>query len=305
MALPKYEYADWDHLQSGCQPGAKTLMAWITANVAGATNLGCFNPSTIPGSTTLSIHAEGRAIDPGTPDDDARDAMVVFLDRLVQVADVLGVQCIIHQKRIWSTAVDTAVKPFASWRELSNWRAVGDHLNHAHIELTREAAGITDPTSWLTTARIDDAINGAVHVAAPPAPPIPQGDDMHKIIVVLLPHKDEATGEIVQPDPARRDPVTKQPLDPQAWARFFGGYDGVTVKSMHWLKSQRTVDRYAALGYENVVDSAGRIVKENVLYIPLDSCGDIFLEGPVPYAEDQEFERNVGRRWSPADFLPQ
>lgn len=266
----RYEYAAKDTLTSSCTTGARSLMAYVLANVEGATDLGCFNPSLIPGSTTYSIHAEGRAIDPGTPDAEVRARMAAFVERLIAHSDELGVQCVIHQKRIWSTAVDTRVLPFSAWRPLSNWQAVGDHMNHAHIELVRErAAG----ANALTVAYIDSILNPVTHAQE-------AAEVQTKIIV-------PTTG-----DPNDRD--ENGWAKTATWARFVGLFDGKVVPFMAWLEDQETVNAYEALGY---------LEPKEVLFVHVDSCRNIALTTTAPTTDDAPFRAAKGRTWSAADFL--
>lgn len=286
--LATYQYADKAHIAKSCQRGALALLGWMIDNVEGSSSSGCFNPTTIPGSTTYSLHAEGRAIDVHTPDNEVRARIVPMLEILVAHSLELGLIEVIHQKKIWSTAVDAGSKPFSLWRGLSNWQAVGDHMDHAHIGLTRDAAGNNGAEYALTLEKLDSILGPIIHPAVQAQP---QGDDdmAHKIIAVVL------------GDPSRRD-AHGNPVDPVAWARFFGVFDGKTVSSMHWLHKQENVNRLARLGYENEYDAAGKVTKENVLYIGLDSCHDIHLDGDLPYG-DENFEKNAGRGWSRGDFL--
>jgi len=261
-----YQYADIAHVAKSCRPGAKALMAWILDQVDGAVSLGCLNNAVIPGSTTLSIHAEGRAIDPGTANDAQRAAMIVAIEALVAHCEPLGIQCVIHQKKIWSISVDKKPLPFSAWRELTNWKNVGDHFNHAHLELTRERA------EDLSYEEIEATVN-------PPAPVTEVHDVEVRIIVPVL------------GDPGARD-SKGWPICPTAWARFVGLYDGKVVHSMWWLDDEATRVEYEALGYFDPL---------RILFLDPASFRNITLTSPVPTG-DQEFEKAKGRPWSAADY---
>lgn len=123
-----------------CQPGALALLEVLTS-FDGITSSGCYNPRHVAGSTTVSLHAEGRAIDvrprnfayqPGPWLHQGPAAELGRLSELMaEHCDALGVQQILYAGR--------------SWRIGRGWRALGagenQHYDHAHIELTRAAAG--------------------------------------------------------------------------------------------------------------------------------------------------------------------
>lgn len=124
-----YEPARWDTPASGCQPGATALLEAILAGNPWASNLGCFNDRAVRGSSSPSLHREGRAIDvgvnPSSPDDVAR--MDALIEQLTARGD--GIQQIIWNRRSW--------RPGVGWRPYSGASA---HTDHAHIELTWAAA---------------------------------------------------------------------------------------------------------------------------------------------------------------------
>ena len=137
---------------SGATPGAKALMSWFLGAYAGrgAKNLGIFNCRPIDGTNTLSLHGEGRACDLGTPGGNPWSWAVV--DALRVLSAELGIQLIIHQRKVWS-----ARQPDAGWR---NYTGTNPHNDHAHVELIPSAA------ASLTVAHI----NAVLSPAAPPAP---------------------------------------------------------------------------------------------------------------------------------------
>lgn len=127
-----------------CQPGAKALMAWCLANTT-ATNLGCYVNRPIRGGSSLSVHAEGRALDLGFPSrEGGTPAGWNLAHRLVAAHRDLGVQYVIYARRQW-----LATKP--GWRSYSGASA---HNEHIHVELNRAAA------QALTADMITEALGG-------------------------------------------------------------------------------------------------------------------------------------------------
>lgn len=124
------------------RPGAKQLMAWFLGAYGsrGGKNLGIYNCRVIDGSDALSIHAEGRACDLGVPVGNSWSP--VLADALVAFSAELGVQLVIHNRKVWS-----ANKPDAGWR---SYTGSNPHTDHLHVELTPDAA------SNLSVGRIND-----------------------------------------------------------------------------------------------------------------------------------------------------
>lgn len=150
----------------GPQPGATALMRACLARWAPrATNLGIYNPRNVRGGTTLSTHAEGRAIDVGfpytvggTPDGwDCANSLRIH-------APALGVQQIIYARRVWRNTL--AEK---GWRPYNGTAA---HYEHVHAELTRQAA------RQLTAEHIAAVFAGQAPAPAPaPTPPSTDEDE--------------------------------------------------------------------------------------------------------------------------------
>lgn len=138
-------------------PGARALMDWFLDTYPGR-NDGIYNCRPMRGGTLFSIHAEGRAVDLGTPLTGGPPAWGTALaQQLVDNSAEIGVQCVIWDRRIWSGA-----RPAEGWRV---YGGVDPHDTHLHVELTR-AAGLA-----LTAALISDVL-----APAPPAPtPAPRG----------------------------------------------------------------------------------------------------------------------------------
>lgn len=120
-------------------------------------NMGIYNCRPVRGGQISSIHAEGRAGDHGV-NTDARGRVKGhrLIETLRPVAKELGIQCMIFDRKIWS-----AKSPGKKGRP---YPGVNPHYDHAHIELTRNAA------KNLTIATIRDAIEKASKPAVQPAP---------------------------------------------------------------------------------------------------------------------------------------
>lgn len=156
----------------GCQPGARELIYYSSR--FGLSNVGCFNNRSVRGSTTLSLHAEGRAIDftVGTATD---SVLTTFLHTLISHYEPLGVQQIIWQRRSWRCD-----RTGDKWRPYSG---VDPHTGHAHLELTRSAA------AGLTVAIIESVLEvpPPIHL---PAPLDDLEDDMPKYVATTTPTLD-------------------------------------------------------------------------------------------------------------------
>lgn len=124
----------------GPQVGNKTLTAFhLEVNGGrGGTNLGIYNCRAVRGGTTTSLHGEGRASDLGTPTSNTWSWGFAEFLRLYSAE--LGIQCIIHNRKIWSSSGGLG------WRAYSG---VAAHFDHLHVELTWAAA-----RGGLTLARL-------------------------------------------------------------------------------------------------------------------------------------------------------
>jgi hypothetical protein len=148
MAILQGGYVGAKACTSGPTAGAKNLMSWYLRDykAKGGTNLGIYNCRTVRGGTTTSLHGEGRAADLGTPTSNNWSWAVADTLRLHSAE--LGIQCIIHNRKIWSSS-----------RANEGWRAytgVAAHFDHLHVELT------PDSSRTLTLAKIDAVLRPAV-----------------------------------------------------------------------------------------------------------------------------------------------
>jgi hypothetical protein len=95
-----------------------------------------------------SEHCEARAIDLFSRSQPTRRAI---FDRLVEVADALGVQSVIADRRVWG---------FGTWRERA-YTGPNPHTDHVHVGFTKHAA------RTLTALVVADALAGATPAPAP------------------------------------------------------------------------------------------------------------------------------------------
>lgn len=131
-------YAGAKSCTGGPTVGCRNLTAH--ALTRGFTNLGIYNCRTVRGGSTTSLHGEGRASDLGCKV--GNTFSWAYADFLRLYSKELGVQCVIHNRKIWSSSGGTA------WR---NYSGVAAHYDHIHAELTWAAAN-----GGLTVAKLND-----------------------------------------------------------------------------------------------------------------------------------------------------
>lgn len=114
---------------TGCQDGTKALGLALRAVYPELRSLtgpyGCWNPRRIEGSSTWSLHAEGRALDTGVPVHLHEMAWSVCCE-LVDRRTLYGTMRVLWDGHIWSTE-----KP-ADWRRLQP--TTNQHRDHFHVE---------------------------------------------------------------------------------------------------------------------------------------------------------------------------
>lgn len=140
---------------SGCQSGTHALGAAIRDVFPELQSLtlvyGCYNHRLIEGSSSFSLHAEGRALDVGVPPAATKDVGWELACTLVEQRITLGTMRVIWDGHIWSTE-----KP-DKWRKLS--LQLNQHHDHVHVEQfwkdAKRAANVVLPqyTDCLREAR--------------------------------------------------------------------------------------------------------------------------------------------------------
>lgn len=154
MATP---YDKAVHCTGGPAKGTVALAAGIMERHESVRSLGIYNCRPVRGGKTNSIHGEGRAFDAGLKAVPGKRTAAgqVLLDDLLPHAVALGIQCLIYARTIWSPASPNG-RPYGG---------VAPHWDHAHIEMTREAAAsLTLPQVRVilgTTPKDDDVTTSA------------------------------------------------------------------------------------------------------------------------------------------------
>ena len=114
---------------NGPQPGAWGAMDYYTSayKSRGGVSDGIYNCRSVRGGKTTSIHGEGRAADFGVRPYGASYG-TALANAIVAHSKELGVQCVIWNRKIWSSAY-----PHSGWRP---YHGVDPHTGHLHVELT-------------------------------------------------------------------------------------------------------------------------------------------------------------------------
>lgn len=150
---PYYHWSsrsDWNTPPfNDCSPNLRSILGYLTRHFGGKT-LGCHNDRTVAGSSTMSSHAWGAALD-YLPDGGNVVLTAQVAPFLIQWSKELGINTIhdyVHQL-MW--------KPNGGWVHASIGSAGGQW---GHIETT--------PAMWGETRSVEDRISGTPHL--PPGP---------------------------------------------------------------------------------------------------------------------------------------
>ncbi|PPK65884.1 peptidoglycan-binding domain-containing protein [Actinokineospora auranticolor] len=149
--------------------GARALMSWYLGAYAGrgGRNLGIYNCRSVAGTSTTSLHGEGRADDLGVPV--GASWAQGLADQLRLNSAELGVQCVIYNRRIWSGA-----HAAAGWRP---YTGANPHVDHLHVELSWNSA------RGLTPERVQQVLGGQpAPPSTPPTTPPPSAPPGHPTI---------------------------------------------------------------------------------------------------------------------------
>jgi hypothetical protein len=116
----------------GPQPGTVALKDYILGRWPMFHSLGIYNNRPVRGSTSLSVHAEGRAFDCGVGPGEGLWGSELA-EWCVQNSPFLQIQQVIWNGRIWTSYVDSQ-----GWRRYTG--SAGPHTDHVHIEQNRIGA---------------------------------------------------------------------------------------------------------------------------------------------------------------------
>lgn len=124
---------------TGPQPGATALLAEIRKQFPGSASAGIYNCRNVRGGSSLSLHAEGRALDV-KPSSKSQGDLIrnwVYARR-----EQLQAQEIIWYRQIWSSIYpDDGFRPY---------NGTNPHTDHVHVGLNW--IGAANPTSGGVTA---------------------------------------------------------------------------------------------------------------------------------------------------------
>ena len=129
MAIFTGAYKGARSCTSGPQPGAWGAMDYFLSAYSskGGVNTGIYNCRSVRGGRTTSLHGEGRAADFGIRPYGAKYG-TDLANALVAYSKELGIQCVIWNRRIWSSSY-----PHSGWRR---YNGVASHTDHIHVEFT-------------------------------------------------------------------------------------------------------------------------------------------------------------------------
>lgn len=133
-------YADGANCSGGSTPGARTLRDHLLGYFPQIASIGIYNCRVIAGTSSMSLHGVGRALDvmiptiDGDADNGAGDPIAQFL---IENAEALGLQMIIWDGSIWNAA--------RSPRHYV-YNGSNPHRDHLHIELNE--AGAAEEMPW-------------------------------------------------------------------------------------------------------------------------------------------------------------
>jgi hypothetical protein len=148
--ITRYEPAGPAPTATGCQTGTLAL-AGAARSVYPELDImrgayGCFNRRRIEGSSQWSLHAEGRALDAGVPQDQVEIGWT-FACELTRLHAALDIQRVMWDGHIWSI------------EEAGNWRRLrpgsNQHTDHVHLEQRWNGARkpLTVLPAWETLLR--------------------------------------------------------------------------------------------------------------------------------------------------------
>lgn len=111
----------------GVRPGAQAFMDVVLSKISGTYSASLYRNTNIDNGDTLSVHAEGRALDIGVPNLSTGDQVFRLIAPL---SYQLGIQRIIWNRRVWTSRAPSG----------TNYTGDDPHTDHLHVELTRAKA---------------------------------------------------------------------------------------------------------------------------------------------------------------------
>ncbi|HEY8431735.1 MAG TPA: hypothetical protein VIL20_25320 [Sandaracinaceae bacterium] len=137
--------------ESGCSggltQGARELRSWLLVAFPQITSIGGYNCRPIEGTSTMSVHGTGRALDlmipmhSGDADNDLGDPIGNWL---IEHAEEIGIQYIIWDRWTWNAARPAGNKE-------RSYGGVNPHVDHLHIELSVDGGAMRTP--WFSGPR--------------------------------------------------------------------------------------------------------------------------------------------------------
>jgi len=128
------EMAPWvaaTECTGGATQGARALMAYFLESTVNTRSMGIYNCRTVGGSSSLSMHSEGRADDLGV--DETPEGLATgwaFLAAIAPHAKRIGLQFLIFDRTKWANHRDDCGEYYGG---------VSPHTDHIHAELSRLA----------------------------------------------------------------------------------------------------------------------------------------------------------------------
>src|SRR5690606_35012648 len=136
---------------SGCSgdltQGARELRTWLRAAFPQISSIGGYNCRVIDGTSTMSVHGTGRALDimlpthAGDADNDLGDPIGNWL---IEHAEEIGIQYIIWDRWTWNASRAAGSKERA-------YTGVNPHVDHLHVELSVDGGAMRTP--WFSGPR--------------------------------------------------------------------------------------------------------------------------------------------------------
>jgi hypothetical protein len=122
----------WD----GPQPAPRALFTLLRANFPRIRNDGIYNSRFVAGTTKLSLHAEGRALDIGLSADipEQRTIGDRLFEIFIETASLMEIEEVIWNRRISSSALP----------RVHHYSGVDSHTGHIHVGFTRAGSQKTN-----------------------------------------------------------------------------------------------------------------------------------------------------------------